>query len=359
MATFDELSAYVAETLARPDAPLDTAVEVVRERTGCARVSLVQFDAQLEQFEVVAAAGAPLFPKGTKLPVATSSHYVANFGGEIFESGDFARFPDFHRACDRLVSSVGLQSGCSMPLMQARTLIGAMNISFFSPSRNCDEMENVLTALRGMFTVALATATARPAPRILVCHDDPVVAEGLARMCEAGSSWQIATCVSVDAAAEHVSSERVGIVICDNYIGGRRVDEFVERLRRAGSASALVVVGTHDTAENVHAAIKCGAAAYVPRAQAVTSLNAALAAVVSGRTFLPDVAASDANEHLTAREREVLLVLDEGLRMKQIARQLGISEATAKSHARNIFRKLGASSRAEAVREARKQGLIG
>jgi DNA-binding CsgD family transcriptional regulator len=61
---------------------------------------------------------------------------------------------------------------------------------------------------------------------------------------------------------------------------------------------------------------------------------------------------------LTQRERQLLELLDEGLRFKQIARRLGISEATAKTHGRNLFRKLGASSRAEAVHRARERGLL-
>jgi len=62
--------------------------------------------------------------------------------------------------------------------------------------------------------------------------------------------------------------------------------------------------------------------------------------------------------HLTRRERELLPLLETGLRFKQIAGELSISEPTAKGYARDMFRKLGVSSRAEAVFEARRQGLI-
>jgi DNA-binding CsgD family transcriptional regulator len=61
---------------------------------------------------------------------------------------------------------------------------------------------------------------------------------------------------------------------------------------------------------------------------------------------------------LTPRERELLDGLEEGLRFKQIARRLDISEATAKTHARHLFRKLDATSRAEAVHAARLCGLL-
>jgi DNA-binding NarL/FixJ family response regulator len=63
-------------------------------------------------------------------------------------------------------------------------------------------------------------------------------------------------------------------------------------------------------------------------------------------------------ELLTAREQELLECLEEGLRFKQVAHRLGISQATAKTHARNLFRKLDATSRGEAVHAARVRGLL-
>jgi DNA-binding CsgD family transcriptional regulator len=61
---------------------------------------------------------------------------------------------------------------------------------------------------------------------------------------------------------------------------------------------------------------------------------------------------------LSPREREVLAALEEGLRFKQIALALGISQATAKTHGRHLFRKLDVTSRAEAVHAARTLGLL-
>jgi DNA-binding CsgD family transcriptional regulator len=63
-------------------------------------------------------------------------------------------------------------------------------------------------------------------------------------------------------------------------------------------------------------------------------------------------------ERLTPREQELLGCLDEGLRFKQIAARLAISESTAKTHARHLFRKLDVNSRAEAVHAARTLGLL-
>lgn len=66
----------------------------------------------------------------------------------------------------------------------------------------------------------------------------------------------------------------------------------------------------------------------------------------------------ETDAQLTPREHELLLALDEGLRFKQIALRLRISEATAKTHGRHLFRKLDATSRAEAVHTARVLGLL-
>jgi DNA-binding NarL/FixJ family response regulator len=63
-------------------------------------------------------------------------------------------------------------------------------------------------------------------------------------------------------------------------------------------------------------------------------------------------------EHLTPRESSLLLLLERGLRFKQIALQMDISESTAKGYARNVFAKLGVHSRSEAVYEARRQGVL-
>jgi DNA-binding CsgD family transcriptional regulator len=80
--------------------------------------------------------------------------------------------------------------------------------------------------------------------------------------------------------------------------------------------------------------------------------------LVCGVSAPPAAAWGGDGPHLTARELQLLRLLEEGLRFKQVARLLGISEATAKTHGRNLFRKLDASSRAEAVHLAREHGLL-
>jgi DNA-binding CsgD family transcriptional regulator len=90
---------------------------------------------------------------------------------------------------------------------------------------------------------------------------------------------------------------------------------------------------------------------YDSRCAALEAAAPSLAALLWPEDALPPA-------HLTRRERELLPLLESGLRFKQVARELEISEPTAKGYARDMFRKLGVSSRAEAVFEARRQGLL-
>jgi DNA-binding NarL/FixJ family response regulator len=87
--------------------------------------------------------------------------------------------------------------------------------------------------------------------------------------------------------------------------------------------------------------------AMTEHARALEPLGGVLAATLLGEPV-----------SLTPRERQLLDGLEEGWRFKQIACRLGISEATAKTHARHLFRKLDATSRAEAVHAARVRGLL-
>ena len=104
---------------------------------------------------------------------------------------------------------------------------------------------------------------------------------------------------------------------------------------------------------------------------AVASLSSTLAGVDYARRIdalageadslvglLEPIDVDDSTPALTRREGDLLGLLDRGLRFKQIAGELAISETTAKGYARSLFRKLGASSRAEAVFEARRRRLL-
>ena len=112
-----------------------------------------------------------------------------------------------------------------------------------------------------------------------------------------------------------------------------------------------------------------GAAGYVLKTISAAELAEAVRKVMQGEPVLhPEITrmlmrevrqgpAAVAGEAFTQRELEVLSLLAHHLTNKEIAAELGIGETTVKTHVRNILRKLGVSTRAEAARYAREQGM--
>ncbi len=218
-------------------------------------------------------------------------------------------------------------------------------------------------AVRGLQEVGpvlapgLEPARAPSALSVLVCGHDPLAVRGIARLAEQTLRAQTQVATTLAAALAAAESGRPDVIVCEDRLEGHPVDTVAGVLRGAGAIAPLLVLATHDATENLRAALRAGAAAYIPRRDAVSVLPGALCAVQGGRKLLP--ADPPPGEQLTVRELELLEALDEGLRFKQVAVRLGIAGATAKTHGRNLFRKLGSSSRAEAVRAGRDRGLLG
>jgi DNA-binding NarL/FixJ family response regulator len=112
----------------------------------------------------------------------------------------------------------------------------------------------------------------------------------------------------------------------------------------------------------IEAAFRRGAVGYIVKRIDPTDLAAVIRQVVDGNVFYPleskPIAHDIVDSGLTGREADILKALADGLSNKQIARQFWLSEQTIKFHLTNIYRKLGVSSRTEAVRHAYERGLI-
>ena len=93
----------------------------------------------------------------------------------------------------------------------------------------------------------------------------------------------------------------------------------------------------------------------------------ALRRVLSGEIYVPDAmflrtavhTAEEGNDALTSRQLEILPLLAEGLPNKHIADALGVTEGTVKQHLKDLFKRLSARNRTQAVKEARRLGLLG
>jgi DNA-binding NarL/FixJ family response regulator len=122
--------------------------------------------------------------------------------------------------------------------------------------------------------------------------------------------------------------------------------------------------------EKVHAALHAGAAGYLLKDAEADEVANAIRAAHRGEVHLDPAVAKrlmqslrspkphDAAEPLTDREREVLILVAQGRANKEIGRQLGISERTARTHVSNILGKLGLASRTQAALYAVREGLV-
>jgi DNA-binding NarL/FixJ family response regulator len=131
----------------------------------------------------------------------------------------------------------------------------------------------------------------------------------------------------------------------------------------------VVILTTYDDDEHIVEGLRAGARGYLLKDAGREALFETIRAAARGESLLPSRvidkviarlpeprAARDVT--LSEREQEVLALLAQGAANKEIARQLHITERTVKAHVRGIFDKLGVSSRAEAVAEAMRSGLL-
>jgi DNA-binding NarL/FixJ family response regulator len=138
------------------------------------------------------------------------------------------------------------------------------------------------------------------------------------------------------------------------------IETLIDILKEFPQARIMILTTFENEAQR---ALKAGAAAYVLKSTPQDELPRIIRKVHAGKKYIsPEVAAllaeSIADEDLTAREIEVLSLIQQGLRTKQIAHKLGIGEATVNFHIKNLTGKLQANDRAHAVTIALKRGLI-
>ena len=153
------------------------------------------------------------------------------------------------------------------------------------------------------------------------------------------------------------------LVLLDIRMPGMDGLTVLERLRERYPKVRVAVLSAVDDPSVIQAAFNRGASAFIVKHIDPRDLPAAIRQAIAGAIFQPlglleraaDVAAREAD--LSKRELTILQALQSGRSNKQIAAELFLAEQTVKFHLTNIYRKLGVSSRTEAVRYAFEHGL--
>jgi two-component system nitrate/nitrite response regulator NarL len=166
-----------------------------------------------------------------------------------------------------------------------------------------------------------------------------------------------------------MGAERPDVAVIGGMLGGLTGEQVLNAVARDGLRTRVVMIAARPEPKAVYAALAGGAAGYLTKDTDACELCDAIAAVARGGTVLsPELQAGVAGEIrlrapltrpvMTARERETLTLIAEGLSAPEIGRVLHLSTATVKTHLQHIYEKLGVSERAAAVAEAMRRGLL-
>lgn len=206
---------------------------------------------------------------------------------------------------------------------------------------------------------------------IVLVDDHPLMRDGVAALLAAWGHRVIGQASTGEEGVALVERVRPRLVLMDVRMPGLSGVAATRLIKDAHPDTAVVMLTVSEDEDDLFEAIRAGAQGYLLKNLESAQLRMMLEVVERGEAAItPATAARILARHahprpeaepdaLTARERQVLTLVTQGLRNKEIAAQLGISESTAKFHLKNILEKLHAESRTEVAARAVRDGLVG
>jgi len=201
----------------------------------------------------------------------------------------------------------------------------------------------------GMCTYHMSTITTMKC--VGICDTQPIAAEGLRALLESCGDLTFKGAVDSLERAYALTSGGADVLIVDKGFGMQAVLDFIASLRGM-EAPSIVIWGASISEPEALRLIQAGARAIIRKSSDVRDLLSCLHAVADGQTWMEnrvfrDIARAGGypRSELTAREQQVMHLVEHGLKNREIAVQLGIKPGTVKIHLKHIFEKTGVHGR--------------
>jgi DNA-binding NarL/FixJ family response regulator len=200
--------------------------------------------------------------------------------------------------------------------------------------------------------------------RVMLVDDHYLVRVGLASIIALEADMEIcAEAATGEQAVTLFRSVRPDVTLMDLRLPGMSGSEATQAIRAEFADAKIIVLSTYAGDEEIYVALQSGAMAYLLKSVQREELIQTIRKAAAGQRHIPPEVASRLagrlpRSHLSPRELDVLRLIVEGKRNKEIAGTLDISEGTVKIHVSNILCKLGVSDRTEAVTAALQRGIV-
>jgi len=200
--------------------------------------------------------------------------------------------------------------------------------------------------------------------RVLCVDDHRVVREGLGAMIGRQPDMEIVGAAATgEQAVDLYRQLRPDITLMDLQLPAMTGLDAIRAIRNFDENAHIIVLTMYSGEEDIFRALEAGAATYLLKDSISDDLTTMIREVHAGRRPIPPpiakvLSARAGQPPLTAREVEVVRLIAKGLRNKEIATALHITEETAKVHVRKVFAKLNVNDRTAAVHVAMRRGII-
>lgn len=209
--------------------------------------------------------------------------------------------------------------------------------------------------------------------KVLIADEQSLFRDGLTlRLKEINQNIDILQSSSLTEMLQILSAEpNIDILILDIDLAGFSAEETIKNIQNISPSAKIIAISSSEDVHNIKNILSLGAKGYIPKRSDSNILSGALKLILDGGTYIPPIMLKTDSiskstsptlpplkKNLTNRQSQVLDLIAQGKSNKQIAYDMGVSEATVKLHINALLRSLKVNNRTQAVITAQKMGLI-